>query len=607
MTAAPDPGRPDDAETDRLDEDEPRREASVRLQVAGAGGGEAALREAMDPANQSLADALRLSYRVLQLAILGLLVTFLFSGFQTVQEGYTGVRTVFGRIDGEGADAQLAPGLEPFWPYPVGEIVVFELKRSTSLRTEFWPRLQGTLQRAIESADLNNPIRPGADGSVITADGDLAHLQVTAEYSIDDVSRYVSNVDRARTETMVRKAIARGVVMAAAATPLNDLLADREEPMRARRAGTAAGGAGGATGAGDGAPNGPGTRGAEGSGAAPAGGAAAPSTGAAPAGGQAPAEGERPRTGDGAAATGADGATPPGAAPANGGSAGAPPAAGDGATAPAGSAAAADAAGAESSGRWSARRGELEELIRRRAQEVLDDLQCGIRITSLSVPERVAPLPVENRFSQVQVDRETAKETVNRARQAARSKLVDVAGPAYPEILEGVRRYEAALHAGQLEESEKILDAIGERLSRPDIGGEVAVLMNQARAYKGAIDSTLGAEARRLEGYSNSFRDNPRQLVRQLWLDSIRGIFTDSRDEIEVFSVPPEIASVRLAATSSPDVMQARREAELARKKAQADAAGAMMRPFNVGVRGMGDLDKAGRMLNQEGTRGFGR
>ncbi|MBM4112830.1 MAG: hypothetical protein FJ253_05565, partial [Phycisphaerae bacterium] len=246
---------PDDRDDDVVEGDEPRREASVRLQVAGAGGGEAALREAMDPANQSLADALKLSYRVLQIAILGLLVTFLFSGFQTIQEGYTGVRTVFGRIDGQGADAQLAPGLEPFWPYPVGELVVFEQKRSTQLRQEFWPKLAGTLQRAIENADLSNPIRPGIDGSVITGDGDLAHLQVTAEYTIDDVSEFVSSVDRASTDALVRKALARGVVLAAAVTPLNDLLADREQPLRDRASAApdAESGAGGATGGAPGA------------------------------------------------------------------------------------------------------------------------------------------------------------------------------------------------------------------------------------------------------------------------------------------------------------------------------------------------------------------
>ena len=71
----------------------PRRAASAEFVVTAEAGSEAALREAMDPANQSFADALRLSFRILQLGMLALLAVFLFSGFQTVEEGDLGVQT----------------------------------------------------------------------------------------------------------------------------------------------------------------------------------------------------------------------------------------------------------------------------------------------------------------------------------------------------------------------------------------------------------------------------------------------------------------------------------------------------------------------------------
>lgn len=530
MTRETDPIDPDRTDEEPRDEDAPRREASVRLEVAGGTGGEAALREAMDPANQSLADALRLSYRVLQIAILGLLVTFLFSGFQTIREGYTGVKTIFGRVQGSGADAQLSPGLEPFWPYPVGEIIVFEARSTVQLRNEFWPKLSGTVQRAIEIADTSNPIRPGVDGSVITGDGDLAHLQVTAEYTIDDVSDFVSHVDRAAADLIVRSALQRGVVIAAAMTPLNDLLADREEPLRSRAAGGAETGTA-ASGT---------DEGAEGGGAASVGDGAA-----------APAEGPSPL-------------------------------------------------------RRSARRSEIELLVRERAQEILDQLQCGIKLTSVTVPERIAPLAVENKFAQLQVAREQAKETIDRARRDARSTLFAAAGPAYEEILEGVRRYEAALLLGDEALADSLLAALGERLERDDIGGEAAIAINRARAYQRAIQATLGAEAQRLEGLAPSFRRNPRQLVRQLWLDTVRQVFADGRDEVEVFSVPPHLGSIQLAATSSPDVMQARREAELARKKAEADAAALMLPTWQLNLKQI-MINRPGRRLDPTATGGQGR
>ena len=94
-----------------LDEDSPRRAASAEFEVSAEAGSEAAIREAMDPANQSFADALRLSFRILQLGILALVAVFLFSGFQTVEEGDLGVKTRFGAIVGTPGVEQVGPGL----------------------------------------------------------------------------------------------------------------------------------------------------------------------------------------------------------------------------------------------------------------------------------------------------------------------------------------------------------------------------------------------------------------------------------------------------------------------------------------------------------------
>ena len=85
----------------------PRRSASAQLIVEADVGSDAALREAMDPANQSLADALRLSFRVLQFVILALLALFLVSGFQRVDDGESGVMLRFGRIV-EGDESYIA-------------------------------------------------------------------------------------------------------------------------------------------------------------------------------------------------------------------------------------------------------------------------------------------------------------------------------------------------------------------------------------------------------------------------------------------------------------------------------------------------------------------
>ena len=65
----------DPLETEPMAVEQPRRAASARFVVESEVGSAAALREAMDPANQSLADALHLSFRVLQVVIVVLVGT----------------------------------------------------------------------------------------------------------------------------------------------------------------------------------------------------------------------------------------------------------------------------------------------------------------------------------------------------------------------------------------------------------------------------------------------------------------------------------------------------------------------------------------------------
>jgi len=225
---------------EREEGEAPRRGASAQLQVTETVAAEAAIRQAMDPANQSLGDALKLSYRLLQFAILGLLVTFLFSGFHTVKEGFSGVKTVFGRVVGDPGAEALAPGLTPFWPYPVGEITSFEVRRTVDLRREFWPRATRNLttEQAVEAADNTQPLKPGpeGDGSLITGDGDLAHVQVTAEYTVEDPVRFLQAIDLEQADRLVRVALQRGVVVAGARMTLPELVEQREQPAQAIQA-----------------------------------------------------------------------------------------------------------------------------------------------------------------------------------------------------------------------------------------------------------------------------------------------------------------------------------------------------------------------------------
>jgi membrane protease subunit HflK len=213
-------------------DDLPRRAASARFDVDTEIGSEAALRDAMDPANQSLAEALQLSFKVLQLVILVMIVLFLVSSCQTVHDDETGVHTVFGKIDPISHSEALTPGLKwGIWPYPVGEFVLFHnSNRTVHLGDVFAPSNRGglTQDQLLERANINNPLNPGRDGSLLTRDGDLAHMHVGGRYSIEQPVQFVEQIDDADTRhdsnRIVQLMLQRATIHVAASESLQELV-----------------------------------------------------------------------------------------------------------------------------------------------------------------------------------------------------------------------------------------------------------------------------------------------------------------------------------------------------------------------------------------------
>jgi len=193
---------------------------------------------------------------------------------------------------------------------------------------------------------------------------------------------------------------------------------------------------------------------------------------------------------------------------------------------------------------------------------------------------------------------------VERARQQAATTLTAAAGPAASgQLIRLIIEYENSLTLGDDAAADEVLARIGERFAAGDVGGEAAMIVARAEAAISARRSQLAKEVRRLEGLLPAYRENPRQLARQLWLDAVRSVMED--DEAEVFSVPPALAAIDLAVDSSPDVMQLRRRRELERKKAEADAAALSLQPFTLDTRTI-MIDQAGRRLERDASRGLG-
>jgi membrane protease subunit HflK len=448
-----DPERPDspDEEIGRGDgadagRDRPgRRPASAEFAVSAQVGTAAALREAMDPANQSLADALRLSYRVLQIVIVILLLLFLVSGVQTIQKSQSGVMLRFGRImpTGPAGAEALEPGLAfSVWPYPAGEFVLLEVQnRTVDLGNAFWPniapgvRIETAIEQAIAGTALRPPRdgRPG-DGYVVIRGGDIAHIRLSARYEIERPEQFLKKVDPARGDQLVEWSLRTAVVHVAASLALQDLVEITAE---------------------------------------------------------------------------------------------------------------------------------TRERIARRAQELLDAVDAGVRINEINIPDARPALAIAKAQVELQNARVEAQQQVEEARQKASNQLIAAAGTKFDVLVQAIQRFEDALDAGDDSRVDEALRQINALLDGPDAAGEVASVIQRASSYQAEIESTLGSEYRLFAGLLESYRRNPRLVVVTRWMDTYARIL-GNRD-VEVYYVPEWIGALRLSIPGSGEIARLRQDMKLER------------------------------------------
>lgn len=223
-----------------------RGRASVTLR--GASDQQQSLADLMDPANRSLADALKIAYRLLQIAIICLIGLYLASGFQVIQLNQRGLRLTFGKVTGE----NLVPGLTASWPAPIGDLLRVDMsEQQLEIKEPFFPALSPEEEKVLRDPAKREQglkggmpsLDPDRDGQLLTADGSIVHTrwQVTYKRSEDGRSlRTISDREPGANETpetqIVTAAVRRGVVKAAASMTIDEVLYN--QPDASRPAGT---------------------------------------------------------------------------------------------------------------------------------------------------------------------------------------------------------------------------------------------------------------------------------------------------------------------------------------------------------------------------------
>lgn len=197
--------------------------------------------EALDPAQRSLSDALRVSFGILKLLIILLLIAYICSGIFRVREQQLAVLLVFGRIVGEAGAEVYGPGWHIGPPPPIGEMVPIPVApQQLNITRAFWYEVRDfdrvtTVQDRVRRAGPLNPLR---DGSLVTGDANIVHArsQVTYKVSSEGAVDYVENIgDMGLARQIVRNAVESGIVHAVAQIEADELISGRAGVSVARR------------------------------------------------------------------------------------------------------------------------------------------------------------------------------------------------------------------------------------------------------------------------------------------------------------------------------------------------------------------------------------
>lgn len=158
----------------------------------------------VDEASASVSSALRTSFLALKIVLLFLVVSYLGSGYFTLQAGQKAVVVQFGQIQGEGTAAGpvLTEGAHWSWPWPVSQKIIENTEKTRALPLDsFWFYIPLQLRSSsmdeilAKASAAPDKLEPGMDGYLLTGEQEIVHLKCEIRYKIDDLVKYVTNVN----------------------------------------------------------------------------------------------------------------------------------------------------------------------------------------------------------------------------------------------------------------------------------------------------------------------------------------------------------------------------------------------------------------------------
>ncbi|HVK59701.1 MAG TPA: protease modulator HflK [Candidatus Kapabacteria bacterium] len=144
--------------------------------------------------SRALSDALRSSFVIVKILMVGLVILFFFSGIFTVPSQERAIILRFGKPVGTGEEQLLGPGLHWSFPSPIDEVVRIPIGEVQTVRsTAGWYQTTPEMEAAGNEQPSSGTLNPAVDGYTLTSDGNIIHVRASVQYRISEPLNYALN------------------------------------------------------------------------------------------------------------------------------------------------------------------------------------------------------------------------------------------------------------------------------------------------------------------------------------------------------------------------------------------------------------------------------
>jgi regulator of protease activity HflC (stomatin/prohibitin superfamily) len=189
-------------------------------------------RPAVDPAQESLQNAIRSGFGLLSIVMIGLVVAYFANSVFIVEAGKTGLISRFGqlRVNSDTGERSFPPGTYLTLPSPFDrKIEIDSSKKSLVIDTFAFAIPPGEQGKPLSEVDrMGGALIPGTDGALLTGDRSLSHGLFEIQYVITDAVNFVENVGDAPADfnPVLRRVAANAIMREVADRTVDDILAE---------------------------------------------------------------------------------------------------------------------------------------------------------------------------------------------------------------------------------------------------------------------------------------------------------------------------------------------------------------------------------------------